>query len=236
MPGELASTYLYLKECLVSLHLKTIPQPKPTAILTMNLLTLCLFPLLAAAQLPDLANVTISKVVFSGNGCPRESVSTSISFDRSVITLGFDAFEVYLGPGFTQFDRSKVCTVHIDLSMGNFPAATRLQFAVVGATYHGYANFETPISKAISSSYLFDSIDSIVPKTEVTIPGAGRGVTFTETQAIQEAVQLRSPCGASQIGLSVKERVTLVSEAANAYYDGDENDGDVPLTHQIHLK
>lgn len=190
--------------------------------------------MLAAAQLPDLRNVTLSKVTFSGNGCPQGSVSTSFSFDRSDITLGFDAFKLYIGPGSTQFDRSKQCTVHIDMKM-DFPAGPGPRFAVVGATYHGYADIGTGISKVISSSYSLDTIDSSIPRTEVTIPGVDHGVTFTETRPIREGLQLQSPCGASQISLSVGERATLVSKSASAHYDDGEY-GDAPLIHQIHLK
>lgn len=45
----------------------------------MKFLSLLLVPALVAAQ-----DITISKVQYSGNGCPQGTVSTSISSDKTV--------------------------------------------------------------------------------------------------------------------------------------------------------
>ncbi|KAK4226215.1 secreted protein [Podospora fimiseda] len=205
----------------------------------------CLFPLLTtcAARNPDqdLKNVTIRSVTFQGNGCPQGSISTTISPDKTMITLGYDQFKLAIGPGFNPTDKVKNCVVQISINLDpvnhDGPAPS---FAVVGATYHGYSNLGTGLNKIISSTYNFhDSrMETVEARTEVTIPGpysVGGGHVFTESKEIPERGQLRSPCGISPVQLSVNTRVNLTSKFASTYYNEYEEDI-LPLTHQIRLK
>ncbi|KAK4170511.1 hypothetical protein QBC43DRAFT_340226 [Cladorrhinum sp. PSN259] len=195
-----------------------------------------LFPLLAEAQLPDPQNVTVKSVGYSGNGCPQGSVSATISTDRTVITLGFDEFKLAIGPGFNPTDKVKNCAVHINLNL-NYSAKPSPQFAITGATYHGYANLGTGINKVFSSTYIFDQIDTFEMRTNATISGtdSNYGQVFTETRTIPEAGQVRSLCGAQSVPFTIYTRVNLVSKFASASLNEYEQDY-VPLTQQIHLK
>ncbi|KAK3991265.1 hypothetical protein QBC44DRAFT_393519 [Cladorrhinum sp. PSN332] len=195
-----------------------------------------LFPLLTAAQIPNLKNVTLAAVRYSGNGCPSGSVSATTSPDKTVITLGYDDFRLAIGPGFDRTAKVKSCSVQITFNL-NYSEASAPRLAVVGAVYHGYANFGAGMNKTISSGYNFFQIDSLQPRTEVTIPGADSngGRVFTEARAIAEEDQLRSPCGLSPVQLTVITRVSITSKFASAYYNEFEEDS-IPLTHQINLK
>ena len=57
---------------------------------TMKFLPLLLVPALVAAQ-----DITISKVQYSGNGCPQGTVSTSISSDKTVSLSCSSMLNVY---------------------------------------------------------------------------------------------------------------------------------------------
>lgn len=52
-----------------------------------------------------------------------------------VITLGFNEFQAYIGPGTSAADRSKSCNLILTLK---YPPA--YSFAVVSSTYHGSPN------------------------------------------------------------------------------------------------
>jgi hypothetical protein len=67
-----------------------------------------------------------------------------------VVTFGFDAFQVYIGPGTSIADRSKNCQLHLDLK---YPGG--FQFAVVESTYHGYAQLEKGVTGTFYSTYYF---------------------------------------------------------------------------------
>ena len=56
----------------------------------MKFLLVLLAPALVAAQ-----DITISKVQYSGNGCPQGTVSTSISSDKTVSLIRSSIIHVY---------------------------------------------------------------------------------------------------------------------------------------------
>jgi hypothetical protein len=102
----------------------------------------------AVAPSPD--QITIRDTTYSGSGCPQGSVSTSASDDKTVVTWGFDSFQTYIGPGTVAADKSKNCQLHLNLA---YPGG--FQYAVVDATYHGWARLDTGVTGSFITTYYF---------------------------------------------------------------------------------
>ena len=139
-----------------------------------------LLPLLAAANpvpapeatsAPDPGQITIVSTSYSGNGCPQGTVSTSTSPDKTVITYGFDAFQTYIGPGTVPADRSKNCALHLNLQ---YPGG--FQYAVVDATYHGWARLDAGVTGTFLTTYFFsqDAAKTVSPSQSFPKPQSPR--------------------------------------------------------------
>ncbi|KAH9883987.1 hypothetical protein F4778DRAFT_577766 [Xylariomycetidae sp. FL2044] len=115
---------------------------------------------------PNPAEIQIVSASASGNGCPQGTVTTDISPDRTVITFGFDAFQVYTGPGTNIADRTKNCQLHLNLK---YPGG--FQFAVLESTYHGYAQLEKGVTGNFYSTYYFSQDAAATTTTQTSITG-----------------------------------------------------------------
>jgi hypothetical protein len=69
---------------------------------------------------------------------------------RQVITYGFDQFQTYIGPGTKPADHSKNCQLHLNLK---YPGG--FQYAVVDATYHGFARLDAGVTGTFLTTYYF---------------------------------------------------------------------------------
>jgi hypothetical protein len=67
-----------------------------------------------------------------------------------VITYGFDQFQTYIGPGTAPSDRSKNCQLHLNLK---YPGG--FQYAVLDATYHGWARLDEGVTGSFITTYYF---------------------------------------------------------------------------------
>jgi len=201
-----------------------------------------LLPALAAAaplagpngisDLPDPKEIQIVSASFSGNGCPQNSVSTSISPDRTVITFGFDKFQTYIGPGAAVGDKTKNCALHLNLK---YPGG--FQFAVVDSTYHGYAQLDKGVTGTFFSTYFFSQDASATTTTQTSITGGGvwaSGQVYTKADSIPTASLIWAPCGATGI-LNINNRIALTSSDSKAGGSITDDDATVAFTQQINL-
>lgn len=185
---------------------------------------------LAAAQTPcnPPSGITISGFSYSGDGCPQGSASTSISTDGTVVTFGFDGFQTYIGPGTSIKDHSHNCELHLNV---NYPAG--FSFAIIDATYHGYAQLDSGTTATFYSTYYFSETASQTTTTTTSISGGGvwaAGQVYTkedQTPTIQ-----RSPCGTTAI-LNVNNRIALSSTDSTASGEVTDDDATVALEHQV---
>ncbi|KAI2634843.1 hypothetical protein GGS26DRAFT_526180 [Hypomontagnella submonticulosa] len=200
-----------------------------------------LVPALAAANpigiiggddTPSLDEITIVSASASGNGCPQGTVTTDLSPDRKVITFGFDAFQVYTGPGTGPSDKSKNCQLHLNLK---YPGG--FQFAVVESTYHGYAQLEKGVTGTFYSTYYFSQDAAATTTTRTSIDGGGiwaDGQVYTKQDQVPTASVIWSPCGATGI-LNVNNRIALTSSNATASGQISDDDATVAFTQQVHV-
>jgi hypothetical protein len=80
---------------------------------------------------------------------PRYEICLTYNTSQ-VITYGFDQFQTYIGPGTTPADRSKNCQLHLNLK---YPGG--FQYAVVDATYHGWARLDDGVTGSFITTYYF---------------------------------------------------------------------------------
>lgn len=197
-----------------------------------SLVSILLAATLAVAQGPDRDSITIGSVSFSGNGCPQNSVSTSISPDRQVITFGFDQFQAYIGPGTSVQDRSKNCQLHLNLK---YPPGW--SFAVVESTYHGFAQLDSGVTAAFLSTYYYSQDASNTVTTRTTLTGGGiwaDGQVYTKNDVVPSSSVIKAPCGTTAI-LNINNRISLTSSNSRAGGMISDDDATVDITQQVHI-
>ncbi|KAH7378257.1 hypothetical protein BKA66DRAFT_532895 [Pyrenochaeta sp. MPI-SDFR-AT-0127] len=198
-----------------------------------------LLPLLAAANplpqsgnAPDPSQITIVDTSYSGNGCPQGSVSTSTSPDKTVITYGFDAFQTYIGPGTVPADRSKNCQLHLNLK---YPGG--FQYAVVDATYHGWARLDEGVTGSFITTYYFSQDAGRTSTTRMTATGGGAlalGQVYTKQDTIETTATVWSPCGTTGI-LNINNRIALTAKNSSQAGELSNDDATVAFTQQLHV-
>jgi len=208
----------------------------------MKAFTALLLPVLAAAaplttqataDLPSANEVTIISASTSGNGCPQGTVSTDISPDRTVITLGFDGFQTYIGPGVAASDKTKNCQIHLNLK---YPGG--FTFAVLQSVYHGYAQLDTGVTGTFLSTYFFSQAASQTTTTRTTLTGGGSwaaGQVYTKTDIVPTTALIFCPCGSTGI-LNINNRIALTSTNSKASGQVSDDDATVAFTQQINLQ
>lgn len=186
----------------------------------------------AVSDLPDPKEIQIVSATWSGNGCPANTVSTSISPDRTVITFGFDAFQTQIGPNVARSDNTKNCQLHLNLK---YPGG--FQYAVAESTYHGFALLESGITGTFLSTYYFSQDAGATTTTRTTITGGGiwaEGQVYTKADSVPTASIIYSPCGATGI-LNINNRISLTSSNSKAYGTISDDDATIAFTQQLNL-
>ncbi|KAG6353946.1 hypothetical protein INS49_005203 [Diaporthe citri] len=184
------------------------------------------------------SGISISSVTCSGKGCPSGSVSTSLSADKTVVTLGFDKFQAYIGPGTSVADRSKSCNLMLTLK---YPPT--YSFTVVSSTYHGYAQLDNGVTGKFSSTYLFSSLLSATFSTSTSVLGGvslESGSVYTKSDTISTPNLVLSPCGLLSVGssalLNIGNAISLTSSNSSAVGLMTNDDAAVSTTQQVALK
>ncbi|CBY02373.1 hypothetical protein IAQ61_006960 [Plenodomus lingam] len=181
---------------------------------------------------PDPSQITILDTSYSGNGCPQGSVSTSSSPDKTVITYGFDQFQTYIGPGTVPADRSKNCQIHLNLK---YPGG--FQYAVVDATYHGFARLDEGVTGTFITTYYFSQDAGKTQTTRMTAvgsPALALGQVYTKQDTVETTATIWSPCGTTGI-LNINNRISLTSKAASQAGEMSNDDATVAFTQQLHV-
>lgn len=194
---------------------------------------LALLPAVVLASPPPADQVKIVAITHSGNGCPQNTVATTVNSDRTVITLGFDSFQTYIGPGTSVRDRSKNCQIHLTLS---YPEG--FSFAVMQSVYHGFALLEPGTTGDFLSTYYFSSDADETCTTRSRIEGNdfwSEGQVYTQEDLVPAANMVRSPCGGSTAMLNINNRVSLLSTVSTAAGMISNDDQTLALTQQIHI-
>lgn len=97
-----------------------------------------------------MTQVTIKSVGYGGTGCPQGTMSSSISNDRTVVTLIFDAYIASIGPGIAVTEQRKNCQVNVELL---YPGG--FQYSILSADYRGYSAIQKGVTGTLKSTYYF---------------------------------------------------------------------------------
>jgi hypothetical protein len=189
-------------------------------------------PLPQSGTAPDPAQITILDSTYSGNGCPQGSVSTSTSPDKTVITYGFDQFQTYIGPGTKPSDKSKNCALHLNLK---YPGG--FQYAVVDATYHGFARLDKGVTGTFLTTYFFSQDAAKTSTTRMVAtggPGLDQGQVYTKQDTVETTATIWSPCGTTGL-LNINNRISLTSSNSSAAGELSNDDATVAFTQQLHV-
>jgi hypothetical protein len=178
---------------------------------------------------PSPDKITFTSATFSGNGCPQNTVSTSISPDKTVVTFGFDAFQAYIGPGTSIQDRTKNCQLHLNVK---YPKG--YNFAVLSSTYHGFALLEAGVDADFFSTYYYSEKAADTFTTRTTISGGGMwadGQVYTKQDVAPQPI-VKAPCGDSAI-LNINNRINLKSSNSKASGMITNDDATVDISQQL---
>ncbi|KAL1848002.1 hypothetical protein VTK73DRAFT_10215 [Phialemonium thermophilum] len=187
---------------------------KPASALLISLLT----PLVGAIPVRDprqSSQIQITGVSTSGSGCPQGSVSTNISPDGSVLTLGFDSYQTLVGPGASGSDREKNCDVFLTL---RFPVGV-CTAATLSITYHGFAEIESDVAGSLAASYTLSpgSGGGNPPATTFTASNWSGGGVYTRQDAVSASATIQNP---NQRDVSLAVRTRLILSASNSGASG----------------
>jgi hypothetical protein len=194
-------------------------------------------PILAADQ-PVPTEITINRVSTSGSGCPRRAVSTDISEDRTVVTLGFNEFQTYFGRGRRNEDKDKNCNIRLNLK---YPGG--YTYAVVETTYHGFAQLDAGVTGNLAATYSFSDAaggrrnDLRDTESQTSIVGGGiwaNGGVYTKQDVVPAERRVRSPCGQS-VNLLIRTRLNLSSTNESASGVLTDDDATIAFTQQVHI-
>lgn len=177
-------------------------------------LLLALSPLASAADPSPLHNVTMTVVVTNGSGCPKGTVSSTLSKDGTVATFGIDAHETYFGPSYPPSQKVKDCIINLqfDFPLGFFPE-------ILDSTYHGSARLAAGMEAIVDSKfYSATAADEPifgVATTRVNVAGAMDG-QYTETGVLATRDSEYNACGRTTIATLVTNRVEVRSRSASS--------------------
>jgi hypothetical protein len=174
-----------------------------------------LFPALAVAApslLPRQSSITISSVSATGPGCPAGSYSTTIS--GGVVTLGLDAYQTNVGPGFPGSDREKYCDITV-----NFLYPLGCTAASIQSTYQGFAQLGTGITGTFTSTYSVSpgQIGPNPPSTTFTSANWGSGGVYTRSDTSATTVRANS---ANQRNVQFMSRNRIILQSGQASSQG----------------
>jgi hypothetical protein len=112
--------------------------------------TVLLLAAAVTAQQPAKASVAIGQISYRGSGCPQGSVSSILSDDKSLVTFGFDKFQVVFGPQVPRTDSRKNCDLTLSLDY-----APGYQLTIVNTVYHGYTRLDNGVNAKFTTDYDF---------------------------------------------------------------------------------
>lgn len=206
---------------------------------------------LSQQAIDDASQITINKVSTSGSGCPSRAVSITISSDRTIVTLGFDEFQMGVGRAYSGSKSEKECNIHLNL---HYPPG--YSYAVAETTYHGYAQLDDGVKGSMQTEYIFadkqgvglvagllggllGTVGGLLGiETTSTITGGGTfadGDPFTLTTTVPVRNRVASPCQEQNADLLIRTTISLSAPNADAEGSLSDDDATVALTQQVHF-
>ncbi|KAK3335875.1 hypothetical protein B0T19DRAFT_22026 [Cercophora scortea] len=172
--------------------------------------------------------ISINSVSTYGTGCPTtDSVSITLADNNTVLTVGFNDFQTFVGPDIASSQSDKTCSISLNVYYpGGYTSA------YLNATYHGFAELDAGVSGNISSLYSFPGTigSGAFSSTNTNINTGG---VYLKADHIPLVSKVTSPCGRNATAVI---RVRVKIGGSNSTLSGTLTDDDVSLvlTQQVH--
>ncbi|KAK3360644.1 hypothetical protein B0T25DRAFT_496618 [Lasiosphaeria hispida] len=165
----------------------------------------------------------------SGPGCPSGTITTDLTTDSQTITVGFDAYQVIVGPGAPQNEREKHCDVTVRL---NFPVGCTA--ATIKTTYHGFAQLEGGVTGIFAPQYSLSPgqlTGGNPPSAVISSAGFSNGNVYTKEDITPARVNVAS---VNQQNVNLVLRTRLFLQASNQTVSGtlSSDDATISITQQ----
>jgi hypothetical protein len=156
----------------------------------------------AHAEAPAYARVR--SISYAGSGCRAGSVATNVSPDLQAVTLMFDEYAAYDGPGVPLNEKRRNCQFNFDL---DYPAGW--SFAIPSITVRGYAQIRRGGSGLVQFTHYYSGVANLA-RYRITLTGP----VDRDLVAVlpQEGPLVWSPCGAHR-GLNINSEIRLATGA-----------------------
>jgi hypothetical protein len=194
-------------------------------------------PLATSAEIrPRASGINITSVMGSGNGCPPGTFTENFSPDGTAITLGFDVFEIYIGPGTSTADRSKNCIIRVTADY-----RSGYTFGVQQTGWHGYQFMSDKMTGSVHSTYMFASNStadvSSSTTTQASVTGGQLSDIYTVQAAIPENRVIWAPCSPDpgRVTLQVAVRIGVTTQDTKPYGNIDNYPPLSLVVQQVHL-
>ena len=129
-------------------------------------------------------------------------------------------------------DRSKNCQLHLNLK---YPGG--FQYAVVDATYHGWARLDEGVTGSFITTYYFSQDAGKTQTTRMSAVGGGallNGQVYTKQDSVETTATIWSPCGQNGI-LNINNRIALTNKKSDQAGEMSNDDATVAFTQQLHV-
>jgi hypothetical protein len=111
------------------------------------------------------------------------------------------------------------------------------QYAVVDATYHGFARLDPGVTGSFITTYFFSQDAAKTSTTRMSAAGSASlalGQVYTKQDKIETTATVWSPCGTTGI-LNINNRLSLTSTDSKASGEMSTDDATVAFTQQLHV-
>jgi len=150
---------------------------------------------------PDYDQVQLVDLKYGGNGCPAGTLTKSFSSANDLVTILFDQYSVYSGPGVNPDKNRAACQLNLKM---RFPGGW--QFGVFKADYRGYVDIPAGAEGVTSATYYFSGDTNQVSRS-VKFTGKTSG-DYTKSDVIGVESAVWSPCGTEGM-LNIKTSLAL---------------------------
>jgi hypothetical protein len=153
----------------------------------------------------DAQQVQVTSISVSGSGCPQGTITTDISPEGTVLTLGFDSYQTAVGPGVRGSDREKNCDVFITL---RYPLGCTS--TTVSTTYHGFAQLEDGVEGSFPATYSLSPgfVSGGPPATTFSAGEWGTGGVYTKLDEVAVKEDIRH-ANQRDVSFVIRNRIRL---------------------------
>lgn len=151
---------------------------------------------------------------YGGSGCPQGTVGQTISEDRAVITLFFDAYSVQVGPR-TPPNETKNCNLSLPIHIPN-----GWRYTLVDVGYAGQLYLDPGVYAQLTSEYSFQGGRG--PRAVSSWWGA-RNQPYDINDRVAMTTMEWSPCGGGR-NLNIKSYIQVNNARNRSGYGQMQND------------